>query len=152
MLCYIDFIKINIYLSTCVDLNSCSLVLTSVVLDGGQYCRTDIGDGTHAEPGTVISINCAVDTSRSGIPTNLLSWSIPSEGISITHTNGASGSDPDDPEFISTINSFNNSLLTTNATLTFRATSDLDQAVVNCRDVFSTNSDCTLFILSECLI
>ena len=121
------------------------------MLDGGQYCRTDIGDGTHAEPGTNITINCVVDTSGSGIPTNLLIWTIPLEDVTIVHPNGAPASDPDDPEFVSTINSFNNTLLTTNATLTFQATSDLDQAVVNCEDVLSMNSNCTLFILSECV-
>ena len=132
-------------------MNSYSVALTSVVLDGGEYCRTDIGDGTHARPGTNITINCVVDTFGSNISTNLLIWTIPSEGVSITHFNGELGSDPDDPEFVSTINSFNNTLLTTNATLTFQATSDLDQAVVNCEDVLAMNSNCTLFILSECV-
>ena len=131
-------------------MNSYSLVLTSVVLDGGQYCRTDIGDGIHAKHGADITINCVVDTSGSGVPTNLLTWTIPPD-VSITHVNGASGSDPDDPEFVSTVNSADNSMLTTNATLTFQATSDLDQAVVNCQDVLLMNSNCTLFILSECL-
>ena len=120
------------------------------MLDGGQYCRTDIGDGTHAEPGTNISINCVVDTFGSNIPTNLLIWTIP-PNVSITHTDGAPGSDPEDPEFVSCVNSFNNSLLTTNATLTFQTTSNLDQSVVNCGDVLGMNSDCTLFILSECV-
>ena len=54
------------------------------------------------------------------------------------------------PEFISTVNSFNNALLTTNATLTFPAISDLDETVVECRGVQTIiTRNCTLLIKSK---
>ena len=122
---------------------------STVTLLGGQYCSTDEGDGTHADPGDIISINCAVDN-----PDNLLNslvWSISSFGVSVTNTNGNDDSDEDQPEFVSTVNSFDPTQRTTNATLTFPAVSDLDEAVVECRGVqASITSECTLFIESKC--
>ena len=54
------------------DFFSVSSVLCSVTLLGGKYCRTDIGDGTHADPGDMITMNCEVDN-----PNSVLIWSIP---------------------------------------------------------------------------
>ena len=132
----------------------CFLLLVPVVsssivtLLGGQYCTTDGGDGTHADPGDIISINCAVDNPDDLL--NTLVWSISSFGVQVTNINGIDDSDEDQPEFVSTVNSFNNTLLTINATLTFPAVSDLDEAVVVCRGVqASITSECTLFIESK---
>ena len=127
-----------------------SLVYSSVLLSGGLYC-TDSGltNTIHAVPGTTISITCAVDNTDGGL--NLLIWTIPSIGVQVANVNGIIGADPSvQPEFISTINSANNTDATTNATLSFTAVSELDGAVVNCRaDDASVTESCTLYILSE---
>ena len=63
---------------------------------------------------------------------------------------GATADDGDQPDFISTVNSADNTIKTTNATLSFTAVSELDGAVVNCRaDDASVTESCTLYILSE---
>ena len=114
----------------------------------GQYCSTDGGDGTHADPGDIISINCAVDNPDNQL--NILTWAIFSFGVLVSNINGDNANDLDQPEFESTVNSFDNTLLTTNATLTFPAISDLDGAVVVCKglDIDITRS-CTLLIKSK---
>ena len=122
---------------------------SAVALSGGQYCNTDGGNGTtHADPGDIISINCAVDNPDGFL--NLLTWIIDSFGVLITNTDGNNADDVDQPEFVSTVNSFNETLLTTNATLTFSAISDLDEAVVVCRGVQTLiTKECTLLIKSK---
>ena len=121
---------------------------TTVTLSGGQYCSTDEGDGAHADPGDMISINCAVDSPDNGL--NILRWTIFSFGVLVSNIGGDDDNDLDQPEFVSTVNSFDNTLLTTNATLTFPAISDLDGAVVVCSglDIDITKS-CTLLIKSK---
>ena len=126
-----------------------SLVYSSVLLSDGLYC-TDSGltNTIHAVPGTTISITCTVDNPDGG--NNFLIWTIPSFGVSVANFNGASADDGDQPEFISTVNSADNTDATTNATLSFPAVSELDGAVVNCRaDDASVTESCTLYILSE---
>ena len=128
---------------------SSSLVYSSVLLSGGPYC-TDSGQSNtavHAVPGTTISITCSVDNPDD--ITNLLSWTIPSFGVSVTNVNGVNGADTDQPDFQSTVNSADPTDRTTNATLTFTAVSGLDEDVLNCGDVTSTTSSCTIYILSK---
>ena len=121
---------------------------TTVTLSGGQYCSTDEGSGTHADPGDIISINCAVDNPDDLI--NILTWTIDSFGVSVTNVNGNDDSDADQPEFVSTVNSSDNSLRSTNATLTFSTVSYLDENIVVCRGVQSDiTSNCTLLIKSK---
>ena len=96
----------------------------------------------------MISINCVIDNPDNLI--NSLVWSITSFGVSITNTDGNDADDVDQPNFESTVNSFNNTLSTTNATLTFPALSDLDEAVVECRGAQTDIAkECTLFIKSK---
>ena len=96
----------------------------------------------------MISINCVIDNPDNLI--NSLVWSIYSFGVSITNTEGNNADDVDQHDFVSTVNSFNNTLSTTNATLTFPAISDLDEAVVECSGAQADNkSECTLFIKSK---
>ena len=125
------------------------VVSSTVALSGGQYCNTNEGNGTtHADPGDIISINCAVDN-PDGF-SNSLTWTIDSFGVSVTSTDGVDANDVDQPKFVSTVNSFNETLLTTNATLTFPALSDLDEAVVVCRGVQTLiTKECTLLIKSK---
>ena len=121
----------------------------SVLLSGGPYC-TDSGESNtavHAVPGTTISITCSVDNPDGGL--NALVWTIPSFGVSLTNVNGVDAVDVDQPDFVSTVNSFDNDIDTTNATLTFTAVSGLDEAVLNCTDVTSTTDSCTIYILSK---
>ena len=128
---------------------SSSLVYSSVLLSGGPYC-TDSGDintAVHALPGTTISITCSVDNPSPGI--NALEWTIPSFGVSVSNVNGAIGVDADQPDFVSTVNSFDNTVDTTNATLTFTAVSGLDEDVLSCGDVTSATNSCTIYILSK---
>ena len=125
--------------------------ISIVTLSGGQNCRncsTDGGDGTHANPGDMISINCAIDNPDNLV--NSLVWSISSFGVSITNTDGNDADDVDQSDFVSTVNDFNDTLSTTNATLTFPAISDLDEAVVKCRGAQTdTAKECTLCIKSK---
>ncbi len=125
-----------------------SLVYSSILLSDGPYC-TDSGltNTIHAVPDTTISITCATDNPDGSV--NVLRWTIPSFGVSVSNTDGDDDDDTDQPEFISTVNSANNTDATTNATLTFPAVSGLDGAVVNCRDGLSTIESCTLYILSK---
>ena len=96
----------------------------------------------------MISINCVIDNPDNLI--NSLTWSISSFGVSVTNTNGNNADDVDQDDFESTVNDFNNTLSTTNATLTFPASSDLDEAVVECSGAQAdTKSECTLFIKSK---
>ena len=124
------------------------LVLASVILSGGEHCR--IG-GTHADPGTTITISCAVN--NSGSINNVLSWTINSKDLQFNHLNGFPLSLSDEvnlPGFLSTVTSFNNSLQTITATLTIPASADLDGVLVVCSDSTSMTDDCTLLIKSEC--
>ena len=57
--------------------------------------------------------------------------------ISITNMNGEDTSDVSRNNFVSTV---------TNASLTFPATSDLDESVVVCMNTVYMSSNCTLFI------
>ena len=134
---------------------------STVTLSGGQYCSTDGGGddahvvlrslretSAHAVPGDIISINCVVDNPDYVI--NALIWSISSYGVLIANVNGdnAVDVDLDKPEFVS--NCFDNTLRTTNATLTFPATLDLDGSVVECKGIQSSiTSECTLSIKSK---
>ena len=123
--------------------------MCSVLLSGGPYC-TDSGQSNtavHASPGTTISITCSVDNPSPGI--NALEWTIPSFGVSVYNVNGAIGVDGDQPDFVSTVNSFNNTVDTTSATLTFTAVSGLDEDVLSCGDVTSATNSCTIYILSK---
>ena len=96
----------------------------------------------------MISINCVIENPDNLI--NSLVWSIYSFGVSITNTEGNNADDVDQHNFVSIVNSFNNTLSTTNATLTFPAVSDLDEAVVECSGAQAdTKSECTLFIKSK---
>ena len=56
---------------------------------GAQYCRTNVGDGTHADPDEMITINCEVDNPNGGL--NLLTCSIPSQNVDIDHLNDVQG-------------------------------------------------------------
>ena len=96
----------------------------------------------------MISINCVIDNPDNLI--NSLTWSISSFGVSVTNTNGNDADDVNQDDFESTVNDFNNTLSTTNATLTFPAISDLDEAVVECRGAQTDIAkECTLFIKSK---
>ena len=119
-------------------------MLASVILSGGEHCR--IG-GTHADPGTTITIYCAVN--NSGNTNNILSWTISSIDLTFNHLDGSPImiSDVNLPGFLSTILSSDDTL--SNASLTISASADLDGAVVICRDSFSITDDCTLLIKSE---
>ena len=94
-----------------------TLISTSTVtLLGGQNCSTDEGDVTHADPGDIISINCEVDN-PDGF-SKVLVWTIDSFGVSVSNIECITDDgDADQPEFVSTVNSFNSTLLTTNAIL-----------------------------------
>ena len=120
-----------------------------MLLSGGPYCNDGSNTVQHAVPGTTVSVSCSVDNPTPGL--NILNWTIPSYGVSVTNinTNGANATDADQPDFVSTVTSFDNTEGTTSATLSFTAVSALDGAVVNCADVTSTISSCTLFILSK---
>ena len=124
-------------------------VAYSVILSGGPNCSTDGMPVEYATPDDVINITCFVDSSDGR--TNLLIWSIPSFGVQVTNFEGLDGADVDQPEFTSVVNYFNNTLATTNATLSFPAVEDLDGAVVSCQDNNNPReqSSCTLFITSE---
>ena len=119
---------------------------------GGQYCRTDIGDGTHADPGDMITINCEVDNPNGG-GVNLLTWTIPSQNVDIDHANDEEGVTGDDNvngvNFESTVISSDNVEEITNASLTFLASSFLDEAVVICTNAENIMNNCTLFIKSK---
>ena len=124
-------------------------VAYSVILSGGPNCSTDGMPVEYARPDNIISITCFVDSSDDR--TNLLLWSIPSFGVEVANFEGANGVDADQPEFTSVVNDFNNTLATTNATLSFPAVEDLDGAVVTCKNNNNPREkrSCTLFILSE---
>ena len=121
-----------------------------MLLSGGTYCDDGSNTVQHAVPGTTVSVSCSVDNPNGGL--NVLAWTIQSYGVSVTNVDGNNADDADQPDFVSTVTSFNNSEGTTNATLTFTAVSALDGAVVNCRDVPSTISSCTLFIMSKSFV
>ena len=128
------------------------LVYPLVLLSGGPNCDDGSNTVQHAVPGTPVSVSCSVDNPNGAA--NLLTWTIPSYGVSVANFNGANGADADQPEFMSTVTSFNNTEGTTTATLSFTAVSALDGAVVNCGDanVPSTTSSCTLFIMSKSFV
>ena len=123
------------------------LVYPSVLLSGGPNCDDGSNTVQHAVPGTTVSVSCSVDNPDGGL--NILSWTFSSYGVSVTNVNGVNAADIDQPDFVSTVTSFNNTEDTTSATLSFTAVSALDGAVVNCRDVTTTISSCTLFIMSK---
>ena len=131
---------------------SVSSALCSVILFGGQYCRTDIGDGTHSDPGDMITINCEVDNPNGGL--NVLIWSIPTQTIDIVHVNDVQGDttsvDVNGVNFVSTVISSDDTEGITNASLTFLASSFLDEAVVICTNAENIMNNCTLFIKSKC--
>ena len=124
--------------------------LCSVLLSGGPYCDDGSNTVQHAIPGTTISVSCSVDNPNGGL--NVLAWTIPSFNVSLANINGAVGNDADQPDFMSTVTSFDNAEKTTTATLSFTAMSALNGTVVNCADVTATTSSCTLFIISKSLI
>ena len=68
------------------------LALATVTLLGGQNCSTDEGDA-HADPGDMISINCAVDN-PDGF-SNVLVWTIDSFGVSLSNIDGITDGDAD---------------------------------------------------------
>ena len=118
-----------------------------MLLSSGPYCDDGSNTVQHAVPGATVSVSCSVDNPDGGL--NVLSWTIPSFGVSVTNLDGTNAGQTN---FVSTVTSFDNTEGTTNATLTFTAVSALDGAVVNCRDITSTISSCTLFILSKSFI
>ena len=122
------------------------IVYPSVLLSGGPNCDDGSNTVQHAVPDTTVSVSCSVDNPN-GL--NILAWTIPSYGVSVSNVNGVNGADIDQPDFVSTVTSFNNTQDTTTATLSFTAVSALDGAVVNCGDVTNTISSCTLFIMSK---
>ena len=128
-----------------------SSALCSVILFCGQYCRTDIGDGTHADPDDMITINCEVDNPNGG--PNILTWTIPTQNVDIDHVNDMEGDTDSDSangiNFLSTVISSNNMEEITNASLTFLASSFLDEAVVICTNAENIMNNCTLFIKSK---
>ena len=131
---------------------SVSSALCSVTLLGRQYCRTDIGDGTHADPGDMITINCEVDNPND-VVFNILIWSIPSQTLDIDHLNDEQGDTESDDvngvNFISAVISSDDTEKITNASLTFLASSFLDEAVVICTNAENIMNNCTLFIKSK---
>ncbi len=126
------------------------LVYPSVLLSGGPYCNDANNTVQHAVPGTTVSVSCSVDNPNGG--QNILIWTIPFYNVSVANINGTNDADADQPDFVSTVTSFDNTEGTTSATLSFTAVSALDGAVVNCGDVTSTTSSCTLFILSKSFV
>ena len=121
-----------------------------MLLSGGPNCDDGSNTVQHAVPGTTVSVSCSVDNPNNLL--NVLSWTIPYYGVSVTNTDGVNAADVDQPDFMSTVTSFNNTEGTTNATLSFPAVSALDGAVVNCADVTETTSSCTLFIMSKSFV
>lgn len=99
-------------------------------------------------PNTTITINCTVwNPSQLA---NLLHWTIPVYGISISHVNAQSLntiSDSTHSNFVSTVIESNTSSYT--ASLQFPALSALDGAVVICNDVTQTSQNCTLYVKSK---
>ena len=121
-----------------------------VILSGGPYCDDGSNTVQHAVPGTTISVSCSVDNPTPGL--NLLFWTIPSYGVSVTNLNGDNSNNDNQPDFASNVTSFDNTEDTTSATLSFTAVSALDGAVVNCGDVTETTSNCILFIMSKSFV
>ena len=117
-----------------------------MLLSGGPNCNDSSNTVQHAVPGTTVSVSCSVDNPPGA---NILIWTIPFDGVSVTNTNGANDTDADQPDFVSTVTSSDNTEGTTTATLSFTAVSALDGAVVNCADVTLATSSCTLFIMSK---
>lgn len=128
----------------------------AVIVSGGPYCT---GEGEvsplQANINTNISINCTV-TNPSNL-VNLLHWSIPSLGVSISHVNAnpfSTLNDNTNTDIISTVIDSNNSPPPgSNKTMTARlqlpAFSSLDGSTVSCSDVSGQYSNCTLSIKSE---
>ena len=124
--------------------------LSSSVISGGPYC-TPSGQGSdYAVPGTIITVNCSVDNPDNLL--NILQWTIPSDSVEIAHVNDNPNDverDSDQQEFVSTVISSDNTAKTTTASLQFPAVSDLDEAVLRCRDVLGNIASCILQILSK---
>ena len=120
-----------------------------MTLNGGPNCSSNGNPIEYAVPGDTINLTCAVDSPDGG--QNTLTWMISSFGVLITNNFGLDSSDNDQPEFQSIVNDFNNTVATTNATLSFPAVKDLDELLVSCGDNNNPvqSSICTLFILSK---
>ena len=99
----------------------------------------------------MITINCEVNNPNGGL--NLLSWSIPTQNIDLDHVDDEQGEFDSDNvngvNFISTVISADNTEEITNASLTFLASSFLDEAVVICTNINNIMNNCTLFIKSK---
>ena len=99
----------------------------------------------------MITINCEVDNPNGGL--NILTWSIPSQNVDIDHLNDVQGdttsNDVNGVNFLSTVISSDNTEEITNASLTFLASSFLDEAVVICTNTENIMNNCTLFIKSK---
>ena len=128
----------------------CSTGLCSVLLSGGPNCDDGSNTVQHAVPGTTVSVSCSVDNPSPGL--NVLAWTIPFCGVSVSNVGGVNGADIDQPDFVSTVTSFDYAEGATTATLSFPAMSALDGAVVNCADVTSATNSCTLFIMSKSFV
>ena len=116
------------------------------IIYGGRYCRvgnTSTGPEAPVSPSENVMIFCEVDN-RDDAPHNILKWMIASHKVFLVNLNGGDGVDPDQPEFVSKVISFNNSEKTTNASLSFPLTPDLEGAIVRCFDNVGTEANCTL--------
>lgn len=110
--------------------------------DGGSYCYPAGMTGEHANPDINITVACSVEA---GSGPNVLQWVLPDgrllnllNGIPVTTADGI---------FTSTITYYNGSIRT-NATLSFTATSSLDNKVIQCNDGAGMSDSCTLKIKS----
>ena len=121
-----------------------------MILSGGPNCDDGSNTVQHAVPGATVSVSCSVDNPDGGL--NALSWVITSYGVSLTNTDGDNETDTDQPDFVSTVTSFDNTESTTIATLSFPAVSAHNGAVVTCRDVTLAISSCTLFVMSKLFV
>ena len=147
------YVCASIFLLALPNLSFCT-----VLLSGEPYCSSDGDPISYAEPGTNISINCSVGNPSSQ---NELNWAIPmfdgsedgfGDGVTVTNNYGANDDDIENGiNFKSTVNHFNATERTTNATLSFTAITGLDTLVVSCSNgAFPpVKSDCTLSILSK---
>ena len=124
--------------------------LSTSIISGGSFCTPSGQGSNYAVPGTIITVNCSVDNPDNSV--NVLAWSIPSYGVEIIHVNNNPNDvvrDNDQPQFVSTVISSNNTAKTTTASLQFPGVSALDEAVVRCSDVQNNLANCKLQILSK---
>ena len=135
----------------CLILLLLPFTFSSVEISGGDYCRQDGESLMYADPDSTITISCTVDNPNTGL--NILKWKIDSLDVELSHVDAVPGDEEqavDQPEFVSTVTSSNNTLKTTTASLTFTAMSELDEVIVICLDGQNATDNCKLYIKSKC--